>query len=88
MVTIWKTSSILSHRENPSQNYIDILFQPAQNGFHYENKQQILVKMWWKMKLSALLVGKVFSLKYLKIKQPYDPTIPSTQEYAQSILQG
>jgi dTDP-4-dehydrorhamnose 3,5-epimerase-like enzyme len=38
--------NIISHKGNANQNCIEISSTPSQKGYHQENKQQMLVRIW------------------------------------------
>jgi hypothetical protein len=48
--------SIISHQANVNQNYIEISSDLNQNGYHQENKQQLLARMWRERNHYILLV--------------------------------
>jgi hypothetical protein len=52
-----KMLSIRSHKENTTKNNIEIPLHPNQNGYHQENKQQMLVRMQGGSSPYTLLVG-------------------------------
>jgi hypothetical protein len=52
--------NLLSYKGNTNQNYTKIPYHFSQNGYHQENKQQMLARMqkkgtfthyWWEYKL-------------------------------------
>jgi hypothetical protein len=53
--------SIFSHKENANQNSTEIPSHPNQNGYHQENKQQMLMRTEGRVEGEngpyALLVG-------------------------------
>jgi hypothetical protein len=48
--------NIVSHKGTRNQNGTEILSHPSQNGYHQENKQQILERMCGKRNPYTLLV--------------------------------
>jgi hypothetical protein len=49
--------NILSHKRSANQNKNKIQINPNQNGYHQENKQQMLVRIQGKRHPYTLLVG-------------------------------
>jgi hypothetical protein len=44
-INTWKMFKICSHKGNANLNYIEVPSNPSHNGYHQENKQQILARM-------------------------------------------
>jgi hypothetical protein len=45
--------NIIRYKRNANQNIIEVPSHPSQHGYHQENKQQMLVRMWRRGHLST-----------------------------------
>jgi hypothetical protein len=95
----YNTCHILSQKGNTNENHPEISCHPRQNGYHQENGQQILVRIWrkrnsyihcqWGYKLVQPLWKSLCKfLKKPKIELLHDATIPLLSIYLEHICRN